>query len=143
MNTDEYRRDKINFRDRAKQINSFEDMNFPRKGIPTDIDGFIEYDGKLFINFEGKYKGVEMKYGQRLSFEHLVQSHKRGGDTAFVLLYEHTTPTDEDVIVKNQIVTMVYSTKDLTWKTPTRQITVQEAINLIIKYSIKHKIINL
>jgi hypothetical protein len=135
------RRDVIQNRERAQQINSFEGMNFPRRGIPTDIDGYIEYDGHLFINFEGKHKNTEMKYGQRLSFEHLVQSHQRAGDTAFVLHYEHEVPADEDVIVKDQIVKEVYSTKDLNWKTPTRPITVQQAIDGIIKYCIKESII--
>jgi hypothetical protein len=135
------RRDVIQNRERAQQINSFEGMNFPRRGIPTDIDGFIEYDGKLFINFEGKHTGVEMKYGQRLSFEHLTQSHKRAGDTAFVLVYEHDVPVDEDVIVKDQLVTKVYSTKDLTWNVPTKPITVQQAIDGIIKYCIRESII--
>jgi len=136
-------RDKIRHRERAQQINSFENMNFSRRAIPTDIDGFLEFDGKLFINFEGKYKGKEMMYGQRLSFEHLVQSHKRGGDAAFVILYEHTTPCNEDVVVGEQLVTKVYDSRFCEWRTPTRPIRVQEAIDMIIKYAVKHNIIKL
>ena len=116
-------------------------MNFPRKGIPTDIDGFIEYDGRLFVNFEGKYKGTPMKFGQRLSFEHLIQSHKRAGDTAFFILYEHETPCDQDVIVKDCLVTKIYDTRELKWNVPTKPITVQECINSIINFCLKNKIL--
>jgi len=41
-----------------------------RRGIiPTDIDGFIDYGGKVFVYFEAKLIGAPVRRGQRLALE--------------------------------------------------------------------------
>ena len=68
-------RDKIHSPEGAKQLVLFEGMA-RRWGLsPTDIDGFVEYDGRLFIYFEAKKIGADMLKGQRTSFQHICESY--------------------------------------------------------------------
>ena len=62
----------INNIQRAQQINDFSNLLYG-KITPTDIDGMIEYRGKLYIFFEIKYKDKDMPFGQRLALERLVK----------------------------------------------------------------------
>jgi hypothetical protein len=116
----------IEHRDRARQIMSFENMR-RRWGLrPTDIDGFQEYCGKLFIYLEGKLINKSMDIGQKRAFEHICESYYEH-DTepkslskhfAWVLIFEHNTRPEEDVIIADQYVTEVYSSVFPEWRAP-------------------------
>lgn len=106
-------------RDRAKQLISFEGMKRRGNLAPTDIDGFQEYRGKLFIYFEGKVAGKNMDIGQRCAFTNICESYYKNPEHfAWVLVFEHNTPINKDVIAKDQFVTNVVSSVYPEWRTP-------------------------
>lgn len=41
---------------------------------PTDIDGFLELDDRLFVFFEAKHVAGAMKSGQRVALERLCNA---------------------------------------------------------------------
>jgi len=120
---------------RAGQIHKFEGMKLRRNISPTDIDMFasvrmfIEYNTRLFILGEGKYMDAEMTLAQEQAFESLCDAiAKVPYHEMWVLLYRHEVQdTNEPVHVKDQYVTKVYSSVDLSWKKPTH-------INVIPKF---------
>ncbi len=113
--------DKINNEDRARQLHLFEDMGLMRRIVPTDIDMFIEYNGRLFIIGEGKYKDNEMPIAQRMAFEGLCSAiSELQNYVMWILLYRHEIhDSNEPVYVKDQYVTEVFSSLDLRWIKPT------------------------
>ena len=113
----------INNPKRAKQIISFEGMERRRKIIPTDIDGFIDYGGKVFVYMEAKLVGADVPDGQRWALESAVKSHdqvkgKEGekGHKACAILFRHNTNPEEDIIVKDQYVERCYFKHNDTYK---------------------------
>jgi len=105
----------INYPERAKQIISFEGMERRRKIIPTDIDGFIDYSGKVFVYMEAKLVGADVPDGQRWALESAVKSHdqvkgKEGekGHKASAVLFRHNTQAEEVIIAKDQNVDEMY-----------------------------------
>lgn len=144
--------DKINNIDRARQQHLFEGMNLMRNIVPTDVDIFIEYGGRLFIFGEGKYMDNEMPIAQRMAFEGLCSAMSELQNyVMWVLLYRHEVhDTNEPVLVKDQFVTEIYSSLDLRWKKPTDvdvipkfktvdgKITMQQAIKQIENWCIEN-----
>jgi hypothetical protein len=116
--------DKINNKGRASQLHLFEEMGFRRNIVPTDIDVFgsinmfIEYNGRLFIFGEGKYKDAEMPVAQRTALEGLCDAiSKVPYHEMWVLLYRHEVhDTNEPVYVKDQYVAEVFSSVNLGWR---------------------------
>ena len=113
----------INHPERAKQLISFEGMERRRGIIPTDIDGFIDYSGKVFVYMEAKLVGADVPDGQRWALERAVQSHdqvkgKEGerGHKACAILFRHNTNQEEDIIVKDQCVEKCYFKYNNTYK---------------------------
>lgn len=113
-------------RNRAKQLISFENMK--RRGglTPTDIDGFQEYGGKLFLYFEGKYGGKTMESAQSWAFASICESYHEENvepkdlkQVAWVLVFNHDVhDTEEDVVAKDQYVTNVISSVYPEWRVP-------------------------
>lgn len=109
----------FNHRERAKQLISFEGMKRRGNLSPTDIDGFQEYNGKLFLYFEGKLNGKRMDVGQRCAFVNICEALEGNPNrVAWVLVFEHNTPLEEDVIAKDQNVIDVVSSIYPQWRTP-------------------------
>ena len=113
-------------RARAQQIVSFEGMVRRGRLAPTDIDGFQEYNGVLFIYFEGKVISTDMDLGQKMAFEHVCESYynpdekdyKKLKHFAWTLVFEHNVPAELDIVAKDQYVTNVYSSIQPEWRTP-------------------------
>jgi hypothetical protein len=97
----------IQFRDRSKQLNSFAGMVFRRGITPTDFDGFIDYNGELFILLEGKLVGKDLPNGQKMAIENLCASIN-ASKMIVAIVFEHDTPIESDVDVKNCLVRAVY-----------------------------------
>ena len=113
----------INHKERAKQIISFEGMERRRDIIPTDIDGFIDYGGEVFVYMEAKLVGAKFPNGQRWALENAVKSHdqvkdKEGekGHKACAILFRHNTNPKDDIIVKDQYVEKCYFKHNNTYK---------------------------
>jgi len=96
---------KIIFRDRALQVNDFSNLVRHRGITPTDIDGYIDYNGQAFLFLEGKYMGADLPTGQRISFEHLVNKISA---PAACIVFEHQTEIGQDVEVSACMVREYY-----------------------------------
>ncbi len=85
----------IENRNRAQQIIDFSDIRYGNC-TPTDLDGFIELNGEIFVFFEYKFGDNEMPYGQRLALERLVDIV---GDAkpAILIVAQHCKPPEEDI----------------------------------------------
>ncbi len=114
----------IAYHDRAQQINDFHGLLRKRNITPTDIDGMIDYNGKAFIFFEGKYGDKEMDYGQRLAFENLC---KALNCPYLIIRYNHNVNnTNVDVDVAKQLVIRYY--ENGRWKAVKGAATVLEFV---------------
>lgn len=63
-------RGKIRSREMALVERDFSGLCWKRI-TPTDIDGFVEFQDRLFVFIEGKLRGAALKGGQRLALERL------------------------------------------------------------------------
>ena len=75
---------------------------------PSDIDGVIDWNGKAFIYFEGKYNRSEMPSGQKKGLEFLVDANKY---PCMAIVYNHISE-GETVIVKSAEVIKYYINND-------------------------------
>ena len=97
-------RGKINHRDRARQINSFENLRYGTI-TPTDIDGLIEYHNQAYVLLETKYKEAKTLYGQKLALERLTRDLNQTGKPTICIIAEHEVEDPKrDVDVANAIV---------------------------------------
>ena len=101
-------RGEIKHIDRYKQLISYGVMELMRRITPTDIDGFIDLNGKCFIYIEGKLINKTMDYGQRLALENVVKSHEKANHMSCAIIFRHNTKADEIIDAKNQSVDEVY-----------------------------------
>jgi len=92
-----YKRGQIRNKDFARQLNDFSGLRYGNI-TPTDIDGFIDFQNRLFIFMEGKHSGSKLHYGQRLALERLTDAcHNPPGRIATCLIVDHNTPPEYDV----------------------------------------------
>ena len=110
----------INYPQRAKQIISFEGMERRRGIIPTDIDGFIDYKGGVFVYMEAKLVGAPVTVGQRLALENVVKSHEQSENKACAVIFRHNTRAEDIIIAKDQVVDETYFKLNdkLEWRKP-------------------------
>ena len=71
-------------------INDFSNMRWGNI-YPTDIDGFLDFKGKLFIIFELKYNGSKLPFGQKLALERLTDALKV---PAYAIIASHNDTKD-------------------------------------------------
>lgn len=108
MRYDDTNRGHIQNRDRARQIIDFSGMRLGSI-TPTDIDGLIEKDNRIFIFFEFKYNDAVMSMGQRIALERLVDDTARAGKEAVLFLCRHFVhDCNEDVDASKGLVTDIY-----------------------------------
>ena len=91
---------------RAQQLRDFSGLQFERGITPTDIDGSVDFGGKLFMFVETKFKGTPLPKGQRLHLENLVKDHQ---SPAVAYITEHETPIGEVIPMARTIVKERYS----------------------------------
>lgn len=94
-------------RNRISQIKNYNNLRWNLKGglSPTDIDGYLELNDKLFIFFELKYKNIQLSRGQELALERLVDVVSDSKRTGYLFIASHTTEnTSEDIDVGKCIV---------------------------------------
>ena len=110
----------INHPERAKQIISFEGMERRRGIIPTDIDGFIDYKGGVFVYMEAKLINAPVTVGQRLALENVVKSHEQAQNKACSIIFRHDTEAKDIIIAKDQVVDETYFklNGELEWRKP-------------------------
>ena len=110
----------INHKERAKQLISFDGMERRRGIIPTDIDGFIDYKGGVFVYMEAKLINAPVTVGQRLALENVVKSHEQAQNKACAVIFRHDTQAKDIIIAKDQNVDKTYFKLDgeFKWRNP-------------------------
>ncbi len=100
---------------------------------PTDIDGCIDFQDKVFIFFEVKHGKTNLTLGQKILLERLVNRINKSGAFGYALVCRHFV--DGDVLLKNCVVHDVYNGK---WTSlSSKGMTVDQSIKRIRK---KHKL---
>ena len=116
----------IRNRKHMEQIKDFKGLEFIRGVRPTDIDGFFEIDGKVFVFFELKYKNATMEIGQEMAFERLCDVLSKHGCHSIFIIAKHETE-DGDIQVSDCEV-MKYRV-DGEWRTHKIKQTLKEFID--------------
>ena len=125
------------------QVVSFEGMMRHRTITPTDIDGFIDYNGNAFIYIELKFNDSKLIGGQRMALENAVKSHIKAKHEAICFLVSHDVESKDIIIAKDHGVAEFYyfdeDREKLIWRKPSIKLNLLEAIDMIEKYWIsKH-----
>jgi hypothetical protein len=118
---------------RFSQQICFGGLRFERGIKPTDIDGFLEFDGVEFIFLEYKYKGKDLPWGQRLAFTRMFEAMTRGGVNVLGIIAEHETEATSHVPGDNCLVKETWISPRA-WRSPKQPITVKNCIDSWRKY---------
>jgi hypothetical protein len=87
----------IRNREQMGQLKDFTGLRFGNC-MPTDIDGFIDFGGKLFIFIEAKYQGAELSRGQRVALERLNDAcHSPPSRHSILFVVAHSSGSDIDL----------------------------------------------
>jgi hypothetical protein len=116
-----------------RQLVDFKGMDYGT-GYPTDIDGFLEIKGRVFIFVEMKFHGTDLSIGQRLAYEHLVDNINK---PSIAIIAEHyIADPEEDIIMAKGIVTE-YRYEKTWYKFSDKVLTVEKVIAGFLK---RHKL---
>ena len=83
----------IRNREHATQLRVFKGLQYGNM-LATDIDGFADIRGRLFMFFETKHNGAALPFGQRLAFERLCDAIQRGGSDCIYFIASHYNSGD-------------------------------------------------
>lgn len=123
----------IRNREFAQQIRDFSGLRFGTI-TPTDIDGFIDYQDKLFVFFESKYGDTKLPYGQKLALERLCDACASAGKLSAVLLLRHDSIIPgSDIEFAKLKVTSYRLNKE--WHTPRVGIDCRAALEKLLRSS--------
>lgn len=118
-------------RNRAKQLIDFSGLDY---GM-TDIDGITEYQDKVWVWCEVKWRGKPIPIGQKLAMERFVNVCKKAGKHCVAIIADHVVDdTRIDIQIKDCIVREVYTSEKMEWRKPKKNLTVLEAQGIYIKY---------
>ena len=78
------------------------------KCMPTDIDAALEFGGKTLILYELKYGDAQIPKGQLLLLQRIVDAWSTDGKQAVLFICRHKTPSEQDVMLTDAIVSEVY-----------------------------------
>lgn len=102
-------RGKPQFINRMKQAISFEGMDFGGNITPTDVDGFFEIHGEVFVFFEMKLEGAVMSKGQRLALTRNVDYLQMAGREAALFVCTHNVrDVTRTIMAKDTNVQKIY-----------------------------------
>lgn len=125
-------RGRIAYRDRKKQIITFENLRYGNI-TPTDIDCTLDYHGDVFAFVEVKYGDTEIKDGQRMYLENVVNGLSDGGCEAAAFVVSHNIENvNDDIDAADCIVRMVY-TKRKWYNLEKQNTTLKEQMDLFLK----------
>ena len=123
--------DRVKHIERLEQTVSFKGMNYGTS-TPTDIDAVIELKDRLLVLIELKHQTGVFPDGQRWTLERIVNNSTTKDRHAYCILARHyQEDVSQPVICKDAIVDKIYQNKK--WVKPTREITVGEAVDIMIK----------
>jgi hypothetical protein len=112
-------------KDYGSQLKDFSGLTWG-KISPTDIDGFLEFSGKLFIIIETKYDGAPLPYGQKLALERICDGLTHGDAHAVLVLTKHNSSGDIDMATT----TVTAYRENANWFTDVPEVTLREMIDI-------------
>ncbi len=124
--TSQYERGAIHTRQRATQGRDFTGLLYGNI-TPTDLDGLIDFQDRVWIFIEVKYGATPVPFGQRLALERLADAVAESGRAALAIIAEHDTPAEKDIDVANCRVREYRSTGE--WRALSRPVTVRDLID--------------
>lgn len=90
-------RGQIIYRRRSLQVKDYSTLRY-KNITPTDIDGFFEIQGKVFVFIELKVVDIELPHGQTLALERLADNINK---PCIIIIADHNVPIDTDIDVAN------------------------------------------
>jgi len=122
-------RGKVYNEDRARQLRDFSGLRFGAI-TPTDVDGLLDFNNKLFVLIEAKVTGASLPKGQRLALERVCDAIQDEDKTAAILVITHNTQVDQKIDFANcQVIEYRYKK---TWKAPHSFINCRDAIEKLL-----------
>lgn len=123
----------IQNRARKQQIADMSGLRF-NKITPTDLDGFLDFDNRLFVFIEGKFIATPVLYGQQLAIDRLCDAcHQPPLRYAFAIIADHHHPADEDIDFSSMTVRTIRQNGK--WSAPmSKGLTVRAAIDRMVAF---------
>ena len=123
----------IQNRARKQQIADMSGLRF-NKITPTDLDGFLDFDNRLFVFIEGKFIATPVLYGQQLAIDRLCDAcHQPPLRYAFAIIADHHHPADEDIDFSSM--TVRTTRQNGKWSAPMlKGLTVRAAIDRMVAF---------
>lgn len=121
-------RGQIRSPDFARQLRSYVHLRWGSI-TPTDIDGFVEFNDRLFVFVETKYGAAPLSRGQRLALERLGDALTMPPRTGLILIAEHQVPVGQEIPM-DAVLVREYRWQGR-WLRPLRPTTVVEAIEIV------------
>lgn len=122
----------IRNREHAQQIRDFSGLRFGSI-TPTDIDGFLEFQDRLFIFIESKFGDSTPPRGQELAFERLCDAcEQHGHRKSVVLMLKHSILSGSGLDIEfGGLVVTRYRLRGK-WRVPKAETTCRQAIDLLL-----------
>ena len=122
---------------RGRQLLRFDGFRYGNI-TPTDIDGVIEYQNRIWLLYEAKLTGKDVPHGQRLALERWIADAGKAGKHSIAMIVEHDiTDASEDVYLTRCRVRELYTTEDGRWRGPKRSMTAKELSDIYINYAVR------
>jgi hypothetical protein len=124
-------RGKAHFIGRYRQVIDYSQLLYG-KVTPSDIDGIIDFAGKLFVIIELKFSGAPFLYGQRLCLERVCDGLQNQKSDAVLFVATHSVPVEDEVDASVCLVSEYrWHGK---WHTPKDRVTLRAAIDMTRKF---------
>lgn len=123
----------IQNRARKQQIADMSGLRF-HKITPTDLDGFLDFDNRLFVFIEGKFIATPVLLGQQIAIDRLCDACNNPPNRfAIAIIADHSHPSDEDIDFAHMTVRAWRFRGQ--WRKPMVQgTTVRQAIDRMVAY---------
>lgn len=112
----------------ATQPRDFSDLAYGNI-TGTDVDGYYDFGGELFVFIEAKPPGAALPRGQELALERLTDAIVDGGKCAITIVGEHTNCTGVIDMARLRVVRYRWDKK---WRTPGADISVKDALDRVL-----------
>lgn len=111
----------------AQILRDFSGLRFERGITPTDIDGFVEFNDKVYVLIETKFADCKVHGGQRLALERLCDTIQASKHCILIVANHNIAPESGQIEVGGCKVSE-YRTNGK-WHVPEREITVRHLID--------------
>jgi hypothetical protein len=119
----------INNKERSLQVKKYDGLTYGAV-TPSDIDGFVEFKGKLIIFWELKLRDTKLPNGQKWGLERMCDTMEKGGIPTYLLVVRHEVEdTSQDIDVATCRVSDVRHKGQ--WKVPGLEMNLKQVIDLL------------